>query len=253
MGSGELAAIFRGLAADAARSAKRIADSIGHLAETTADIEETNVDRLLETDARVADSFDSLRSADRAQAGGWSGAGYIERSTPEAEAAYAAIRANTGDVSSIARNTAIDKRIVAQVKNHLFMTEHDVPIGPHQIAHGYFTPNDYVAELWNKAERGSLSKTDQNDFRSLLAHEYVESRLMEDGMPYRSADPATWEDGRIEFNLAYVGAHEVAPLSSTGSLRLWPALGLTPPERPLAPDLSNIDDVVNAARKGLGR
>lgn len=237
MGSGELAALFRGLAADAASAAERIAHSVGGIVETTADIEESNLQRLLETDSRVADSFNNLRSVSRVRAGGWSGAGYIERSTPEAEAVFDAIRASTGDVSSIARNTGIDEDVIAQVKNHLFMTEYDVPVGPNQIAHGYFTPSDYIAELWNKAEQGSLSKTDQDDFRSLLAHEYVESRLMEDGMPYRSADPATWEDGMIEFNPAYVGAHEVAPLSSNGSLRLWPALGLTPPDGPIAADL----------------
>jgi hypothetical protein len=201
----------------------------------------------------VADSFDRLISTSRDRAGGWSGAGYIERSTPEAEAAYDAIRASADDVSAIARNTGIDEGVVAQVKNHLFMTEHDVPVGPHRIAHGYFTPSDYIADLWKKADEGSLGEAEQVQFRSLLTHEYVESRLMEDGMPYRSADPASWDDGDIIFNPSNFGAHEAAPNSSTGSMRHWPLLGLNPPAGPIASDLSNIDDVVDAARRGLGR
>lgn len=74
---------------------------------------------------------------------------------------------------------------------------------------------------------------------------------MESGMPYRCADPQAWEDGTLLFDTNHVGAHEVAPLSSNGSLRLRPKLGLTPPTTPIAPDLSNIDNVVDVARKGL--
>jgi hypothetical protein len=64
------------------------------------------------------------------------GAGHIEQSSHAAEDAYAAIRADTGDVSSIARNTGLDEDVVAQVKKHLFMTEHDVPVGPGQVRRG---------------------------------------------------------------------------------------------------------------------
>ncbi|HEY3608725.1 MAG TPA: hypothetical protein VGL06_14560 [Pseudonocardiaceae bacterium] len=151
----------------------------------------------------------------------------------------------------IAQNTGISQDVIGQVKNHLFLTEHDVPLGPNQISHGYFTADEDIAGLWQKAEQGPLSPAEQDQFRSLMSHEYVESRLMASGMPYRSADPQAWEDGTLMFNPSHFGAHEVAPLSSTGSLRLWPKLGLTPPAAPIAPDLSNIDDVVNAARKGL--
>ena len=84
-----------------------------------------------------------------------------------------------------------------------------------------------------------------------MAHEYVESHLMADGMPYRSADPEAWVAGYLDFNTEHFGAHEVAPKASYGSLSQWEDLGLTPPDTPLAPDLSNIDNVVEAARKGL--
>jgi hypothetical protein len=275
MAGGELAAVFEGLAGDADQAAGNIAESVAKIGEQTADNEEANLVRTLDDEAQTAKSFTDIAEgggtpadtaptstapagtgasapADGSGTGGWSGAGHVSSASPEAEAAYAAIRANPGDVPKIAENTGIDPDVIGQVKNHLFMTEHDVPLGPNQIGHGYFTADEDIANLWNKAEEGSLSPAEQNQFRSLMSHEYVESRLMESGMPYRSADPEAWEDGTLMFNPSHFGAHEVAPLSSNGSLRLWPKLGLTPPDAPIAPDLSNIDDVVNAAREGLG-
>ena len=254
MGDGGIAAVFKGLAADAARAARNIAHSVGGIAEKTADIEESNLRDLLDSDSRAADSFKNLgRGRQPGMAsGGWSGARYVQSSSQEAQNLYAAIRTNSGDVSSIARNTGIDEEVVIQVKNHLFMSEHDIPVGPHQIERGNFTPDEHVADLWGKAENGTLSADDSIEFRSLLSHEYVESRLMESGMPYRSADPESWDGRYIIFNPAHFGAHEVAPTSSAGSMRHWKALGLTPPDEPIAADLSNIDSVVDAARRGLG-
>lgn len=270
MADGELAAVFKGLAEDADQAAGNIADSVAGIAEKTAGIEESNLGRTLDTEAQNAKAFSDIgRGAEPPEStvpssitshldgdgdtsgSGWTGAGHVASSSPEAEAAYAAIRANTGDVSAIADNTGIDESVIGQVKNHLFMTEHDVPIGPNEIGHGYFTADEDIAGLWNKAEAGTLTPAEEGQFRSLMSHEYVESRLMESGMPYRSADPAVWDDGTLMFDPQHFGAHEVAPLSSNGSLRLWPKLGLTPPDGPIAPDLSNIDTVVDAARKGL--
>jgi len=253
---GELSAVFRALAEDTDQAAGNIAGAMARFTETTADTEDGNVARTLAADAENARAIaaigrDPAGLAGRAPAGtGWAGAGHVEASSPEAEAAYAAIRANTGDVSRIAGNTGISADIIAQVKNHLFLTEHDVPVGPGQIAHGYFTAREDIGSLWNKAEEGTLDSSEQDDFRSLMSHEYVESRLMDGGMPYRSAAPEAWDDGAQLFNPQYFGAHEVAhevaPVAEDGSLRQWPALGLTPPETPIASDLSNLTEVVNA-------
>ena len=90
-----------------------------------------------------------------------------------------------------------------------------------------------------------------DEFRSLISHEYVESRLMESGMPYRSAEAAAWNGDLQVFNPSHFGAHEVAPIAGDGSLRRWPALGLTPPATPVVANLSDIEAVVDAARKGL--
>ena len=150
--------------------------------------------------------------------GGWSGARYIEASSPEEEAAYAAIRASTTDVPKIAANTGIAEDIIAQIKTHLFLTEHDVPIGANQIVHGYFTADgDTAGSVGQGGSRhaGPLSRRSASG--SLMAHEYVESHLMAAGMPYRSADPAAWVDDYQDFNAQHFGAHDVAPRAADGS------------------------------------
>jgi hypothetical protein len=182
---------------------------------------------------------------------GWTGAGYVGESSPEEEAAFADIRAKTGDVARIAANTGINEEVLTQAKTHLFMTTHDVPIAAGQIAHGYFTADGETAAQWARAENGTLNRAQAIRFRGLIAHEYVESRLVESGVPYRSAHPAAWDGDYQEFSTVHFGAHEVAPKSADGSMTLWGDLGLTPPDEPIAPDVSNLDNVVEAARRGL--
>ena len=247
---GELGAIFRSLADDTSEAAGSIATAIGRFTVTTADTEDANVARTLTADADTARAIKAIRGDTGSLTGGWSGARYIEASSPGEEAAYAAIRASATDVPAIAANTGISEDIIAQVKTHLFLTEHDVPVGPNQIVHGYFTPDGDIATLWAKAENGTLDAGELKRFQSLMAHEYVERHLMASGMPYRSADPAAWANDRA-LNADHFGAHEAAPQSSDGSMDHWGKLGLTPPEAPIAPDLSNVDDVLNAARRGL--
>jgi hypothetical protein len=245
---GELAAMFRSLADDTGEAAGSMAAAISRFAVSTADTEDANVARTLAADADTARAIEAIRGS----TGGWTGARYIEASSPKEEDAYAAIRASTTDVPEIAANTGIAEEIIAQIKTHLFLTEHDVPIGANQIVHGYFTADGDTADLWTKAEAGTLDPYEEKRFRLLMAHEYVESHLMAAGMPYRSADPEAWVNDDRPPTPGHFGAHEVAPRSADGSFSPWRKLDLRPPEVPIAPDLSNIDDVVNAVREGLG-
>ena len=57
MAEGELGAVFRALARDAAEAARKIAESAAKLAERTAEIEETNLAALAKTDAKAADAI----------------------------------------------------------------------------------------------------------------------------------------------------------------------------------------------------
>jgi hypothetical protein len=248
---GELAAIFRSLADDTSEAAGSIATALGRFTVATADTEDANVARTLTAEADTTQAIKAIHPAEGPAMGGWSGARYIEASSPAEEAAYAAIRASTTDVAAIAVHTGIPEDIIAQVKTHLFLTEHDVPTGPNQVVHGYFTADEQTAAQWARAEDGTLTPAQAARFRSLMAHEYVEKHLMEAGMPYRSADPEAWVGDYQDFSPQHFGAHDVAPLAEDGSLSLWADLGLTPPTDPIAPDLSNIDNVVEAARRGL--
>jgi hypothetical protein len=63
MADGELAAVFKGLAKDAAEAAGKITESVAKLSEQTADIEESNLAHMLETDAKSADDISRLRDA----------------------------------------------------------------------------------------------------------------------------------------------------------------------------------------------
>jgi hypothetical protein len=244
---GELAAMFRSLADDTSEAVGSMATAISRFTVTTADTEDANIARTLAADADTVRAIEAIRGG----TGGWSGARYIEASSPEEEAAYAKIRASTTDVPKIAANTSIAEDIIAQVKTHLFLTKHDVPIGPGKIVHGYFTADEEMAAQWARAEDGTLTPAQAVRFRSLMAHEYVEKHLMESGMPYRSAHPAAWVGDYQDFNAQHFGAHDVAPRAFDASIDQWDDLGLTPPGERIAPDLSNLDNVVEAARRGL--
>jgi hypothetical protein len=249
---GELAALFRSLADTMGDAAGSMAGTISRFTETTADIEDANVARTLaaDADADSAHAIAALRRDNGSLSGGWTGARYIEASSLKEEAAYTEIRASTTDVAQIAANTGISEDIIGQVKTHLFLTEHDVPIGANEIVYGYFTADRDTAKLWAKAEAGTMDSSEDKRFRSLMAHEYIEKHLMADGMPYRSAHPAAWANDR-EVNPYHFGAHEAAPRSADGKFTHWAKLRRTPPEAPVASDLSNIDDVLNAVRRGL--
>lgn len=241
---GELAALFRFLADDMGEAVGSMAGAISRFTETTADIEDANVVRTLAADSDTARAIKAIH---------WSGARYIQESSPEEEAAYADIRASNTDVAKIAANTDIAEDTLIRIKTHLFLTEHDVPEEANEIVSGLFTADGDTADLWAKAEAGTMDASEQKRFQSLMGHEYVESHLMEAGMPYRSADPAAWVDGVATPNALHFGAHDAAPRSSDGLFTHWPSLGLTPPDIAIAPDLSNINDVLNAVRKGLER
>ncbi|MFB9368812.1 hypothetical protein ACFFVG_21955, partial [Kitasatospora albolonga] len=179
----------------------------------------------------------------------------------KAVAAYDRIRATEGDVERIAEEYGFDPAVIERAKNNLFMEKHDAQVGPgpeNLKQDIYFTAYDEIADLWTKAMNGRLKPDEIGPFRGLIVHEYVESRLMEAGMPYTSDHPLAWVDEGRDWGNGHIGAHDVAPISFRGApitvrgtLVLWPKMGLTPPDTPIADDLSNLDLLVEAAKKGL--
>ncbi|CAM4166682.1 hypothetical protein NOGI109294_26325 [Nocardiopsis gilva] len=159
--------------------------------------------------------------------------------------AYEEIRGNSGDAHSISQNTQIDQNVLDRMKNHLFLREHsEVACPPDgQLRDGRFSPMEHVADLWLKAEKGTLSDSDATRFRHLVMHEAVESRLMERGMPYRHRDPDAWDDGTYWPSKERHGAHDISPLehNHNNPFVLWDKYGYGRPSFDLADDLSNID------------
>jgi hypothetical protein len=136
-----------------------------------------------------------------------------------AEAQYERIRQMRDDIVAIARNTNIPERVIRQVKTHLFIQVHRIPVAPSEVREMRFTPDPDIARLWTAASEGPLSEADLSSFRSLMAHEYVELTLMKRGLPYHSSHPEAWtSEGGGEFtywpSAEHFGAHDLAPLSA---------------------------------------
>jgi hypothetical protein len=168
---------------------------------------------------------------------------------PADAAAYDAIRNNAGDTARIADNTGIPQNIMDRIKDHLFFREHDLPTGPNQTARGNFSPDPEIADLWRKAEAGTLSPDEASRFNRIMAHEYVESSLMDHGLPYRSSHPDAWHPDFGNYPTPqHHGAHDLAPLTdpTRDPFAHWERLlgrdhpGVTD----IAPDFSNLDDVI---------
>ncbi|MER7107811.1 hypothetical protein [Streptomyces sp. NPDC000229] len=187
---------------------------------------------------------------------------YAEAPDPKAAKVYARIRESTEDVAKISENMGISPEVVTRAKENLFLQRHDVQTGPGQVQRDvYFTAYDEIADLWTRAERGTIKagSIDEGIFRGLVIHEYVEHHLLEAGLPYRSDHPDAWSGGPSTIPRDLLGAHDIAPISFRGApvtvdgtLKFWPAWGLEPPKVKIADDLSNLDEVVRAARRGLG-
>ncbi|MFI9158656.1 hypothetical protein ACIGW6_14035, partial [Kitasatospora aureofaciens] len=179
---------------------------------------------------------------------------YATKSDPEALPKYDKIRAMTDDVPRIAENLEIDESIVAKAKEHLFLTKHKVQFGPYKSVDGeYFSAHDSLATYWLRARNWNVSESTAGIVRGIIAHEYVESLLMQAGLPYRSEDPSAWE-GDYTPRPGNVGAHELAPESGSsfahtldGTLKHWRGLGIKPPDVPIADDLSNLDLLAQSA------
>lgn len=178
------------------------------------------------------------------------------REAAEAGQAYERIRGAAGDTQRISQNTGIDEGVLSRVKSHLFEQEHELPMPPDgHLVTQRFTPDKAISDLWEKADAGTLTAPEREQFQALMQHESVESSLMAQGLPYRSADPAAWEDGVNWPSAQHYGAHDLAPHSAYADdpWRGWRSMGFgDPPTTPISRDLSNIDGVVGDIRERMG-
>ncbi len=181
-----------------------------------------------------------------------------EEISATAAAAYKLIAQRLDDIPKVAERLGVPNDVVAQMHKHMFRTEHNVAVGPNQFAKGLFTPYDDVADLWQKAAMGTNTAEEAAGLRRLIAHEYVESRLMERGLPYRSPDPGAWIQADAKWNnfptQQHFGAHDLAPLVAADRppFAHWPNLFPDLPSVDLLPDLSNLDKIVDVISKVKG-
>jgi hypothetical protein len=219
---------------------------------------------------RSADALSDTNSPDLAnsKAGtakylpGIGGAGYVNESLGDLDAikAYEQIASTQGDTAKIASHYGLPENVVAFVKQHFFIKEHTVAVGPGKTETGKFTPYDTWADLWNKATQG---KYDAGEVKEFLAHEYIEGRLMEAGFSYNSAHPDYWLrlGGYPSPTSQHFGAHDLS--YSPRGFDHWLSIFKDRPEmldvakrltsQPLADDLSNLDDFVEIIIEGVPR
>ncbi|XVU22753.1 WXG100 family type VII secretion target [Actinoplanes sp. CA-054009] len=180
------------------------------------------------------------------------GEGYSERTAE----AYRRIRESPDDVPRAAANTGLDLAVLERMRQNLFVQQHDISLGPNEVERGYFTPDDGIADLWDGAANGTLDANGLSRFRNLAAHEYVENKLMEAGLPYRPSHPDAFDaDGMRILSREHPGAHDLAPNEwrPDAPFQHWARFGIDGSGLRMADDLSNLDEVVDAALRGLGR
>ncbi|MFG2619057.1 hypothetical protein ACGFXC_15750 [Streptomyces sp. NPDC048507] len=195
------------------------------------------------------------------------GARYIEEPTVDhvrAAEFYDGVRADPEslDISAISDNTGISPQVLDRVRTHFFLSEHVVSEAPGVARNGYFTPRADIAEIWEAAGQRSLSPEEATKFERYIAHEYVESHLMDAGLPYVVDSPHLWGTYENELGITEhyhefprdprdAGAHDLALNENKGNFNHWRAVGFDVPKIELASDLSNIDEMVAALKDEL--
>lgn len=175
---------------NAAGAVDNVAASTDNLASTVdnAAANADNVSTTTDNAAGLLDENGRFKS-------GPGGAGWVDQPDSAAAARFYEEMERITDGSaalSISNNTGIDQSILSRVHSHLFAETHVVPMmndaGQIITPSGKFTPFDSIAQLWRGGMDNTLTDTQKLQLRDLVAHEYIESRLMERGLPYRHTD-----------------------------------------------------------------
>ena len=162
---------------------------------------------------------------------------------------YSRARESLVDVDRISDATGVQKDVIERIKNHIFHKTHEVAIGPNEIVTARFTPMPHIAQWWEQAQNNRVPDGEEEYFRRWLAHESVESKLMEWGMPYLSSSPEAfeWDDIYEKYTPTpkkdYYGAHNISPSEGRARpfdhyLEEW-----IKPEQDLNDDLSNSEEI----------
>ncbi|WP_405501356.1 hypothetical protein [Streptomyces anulatus] len=195
------------------------------------------------------------------------GARYVEEPAIEdidAARFYDRVRANPSslDISTISQSTGIRADILDRVRTHFFLTEHIVTDAPGSLRKAHFTPRSDIAEIWEAASRRNLSPEEVIKFERYVAHEYIESHLIDAGIPYLHDRPHLWETftnpgKEIEYNHVWpnsasdAGAHELSLNERIGGFKHWRSFGIDVSHVEVGPQLKNIEEVVAVLKQEL--
>jgi hypothetical protein len=184
-----------------------------------------------------------------------SGARYLEVDgslTPKLLRQYEKL-ANLTDqeIGQIVKNTGIPRKYINRTKEHLFIDEHEIWVhnqkaGQLELRRGNFTPDDRVAKLWLDARNGTLKGESLEQFKRLIAHEYVEQGLMKAGMPYLSRESWRYDRG-FQGSSDHYGAHDLAPSTNPKKSPFFnwdTGLGKSSKGLNLEDDLTNLDPLL---------
>ena len=103
---------------------------------------------------------------------------YSKEAEKHAVQYYEAIRHMKTDTKKISAATGIGQDKIDKIKNHVFITEHDLLTGKKR-----FDPSYEIAQSWQRLISGSFKEQDI----VLLKHEYAELRYMEKGYSQNEA------------------------------------------------------------------
>jgi hypothetical protein len=144
---------------------------------------------------------------------------------------YATVLSQINDIENISQNLGVSEHIISRVRQHVYLSSRPVATGPNQVEDIFFSPIRQYADDWLNVANGRLEKVDLADFKRFLAHEYVESRLIEMGIPFRSSNPKAWGVSGNSATPEHFGAHDIAPTPNPlrSPFQFWsPQLGRDP-------------------------
>lgn len=103
---------------------------------------------------------------------------YSKEAEKHAVQYYESVRHMKTDTKKISASTGISRDKIDKIKNHVFITEHDLLTG-----HKRFDPSYDMAQSWQRLINGDFKEQDI----ILLKHEYAELRYMEKGYSQNEA------------------------------------------------------------------
>lgn len=171
------------------------------------------------------------------------GGNYVKALSTAQETKFSQIINSSTIDANIASNLGIDQSVIQVAKEHMFITEHLVETSTGGFVKGRFDVDLDQANWWTDVSSGNIITnpdgitTNADDLRKLIAHEFIESKLMQEGIIY---SPFT------SSSAAKYGAHQLSIHDFRFNFEHWASvLGRNVPSFTLNPNLSNIDDVVS--------